>query len=345
MEYITVPVIRVQQKIGSFFLGKLTPKVLHVIANRNLARQKNAESGIQRELQEQKLSEIRGYLKTKDATFPNSIIIAIQNNPLELERPYYIFDEERNTLKILYSADVANVLDGQHRLNGFDQNDDTFELPVSIFLDISLGEQAKIFAKINSTQKKVDLSLVYELFGITEGRSYEKVAFFIVQHLNSDEGSAWKGKIKTLADKTGDIAQGAMAKFYHKELFEKNTVFRKLYDEERDTDIKNILMNYFNAIAETFPEQWRNSERKYILTKTTGFNGFMLFLISIVRIASTQKNPLSKEYFMEYLHKVKKDFQEFTSENYPSGAIGQNKIRDILRKSLTAQEKELAGIK
>lgn len=85
---------------------------------------------------------------------------------------------------------------------------------MSIFLDISLGEQAKIFAKINSTQKKVDLSLVYDLFGMTEDRNPEKVAYYIVQHLNTEENSSWKGKIKTLADKNGDLAQGSYGKIY-----------------------------------------------------------------------------------------------------------------------------------
>lgn len=63
-----------------------------------------------------------------------------------------------------------------------------------------------------------------------------------------------------------------MAKFFHKELFEKDEIFRTLFKEKRDTDIKNILMNYFNSIAEIFPQEWENKDKKYILTKTTGFN-------------------------------------------------------------------------
>lgn len=344
MSYINLQIIKVKQNIGTFFITKMTPKVLHRIANKNLSRLKDIENGIQREIQKEKVQEIREYLKLTDATFPNSIILAIQNNPLESDAPSFRLSEDETSLSISLSPDTANILDGQHRLNGFDEDNDSFELPVSIFLDISLGEQAKIFAKINSTQKKVDLSLVYDLFGITDDRSPEKVAFHIVRHLNSEEGSAWKGKIKTLIDRSGDIAQGSMAKFFHKELFEKEEVFSRLYKKERDSDIKNILMNYFNAIKDAFPEEWKNEDRAHVLTKTTGFNGFMMFLISLVKIAEKNKSPLSKDFFSKYIGLARKDFKPFTNINYPSGATGQNKIRNILRSTLTDDEKNIANI-
>lgn len=343
-QYISLKTIRVQQKIGAFFLAKLTPKSLRLIQNKKLSRIENAELGIQRDLKDPKIKEITEYLKTADATFPNTIIIAIQNDPLEIE-PSYRLSDDGQVLDIKLQDGIANILDGQHRLNGFSKEEDNFELPVAVFLDLSLGEQARIFAKINSTQTKVDLSLVYELFGITEDRTPEKVAFHLVQFLNTEDSSAWKGKIKTLTDKSGDLAQGSMAKFFHKELLEKNESFKKLYSEKRDTDIKNILLNYFNAIAEIFPNEWSNKNKEFILTKTTGFNGFMLFFLSLIEIANYKKEALSVEYFKKYISKIKSEMLPLTNMEYSSGAIGQNKIRDILRKSLSDDEKRILSIK
>ncbi|OGI32212.1 MAG: hypothetical protein A2271_04100 [Candidatus Moranbacteria bacterium RIFOXYA12_FULL_35_19] len=345
MEYISIRVIEVKQNIGNFFIGKMIPKDLHRIANKNLSRLKDLENGIQRDLQNKKVSEIKNYLKLEDATFPNSIIISIQNNIAEENSPSYILDSDAGILKIKAQEDVANILDGQHRLNGFNENEENFELPVSIFLDLSLGEQAKIFAKINSTQKQVQLDLVYDLFGITDGKSCEKSAFYIVKHLNEELESAWYKKIKTLSDKSGDLAQGSMAKYIHKELLEKNEIFKSLYNSDRDTDIKNILSNYFNAVKKTFPKEWENENKKYILTKTTGFNGFMNFFISVVRLASKTKSELSADYFYGYLVKVKDRFDPLISANYSSGVVGQNKIRDILRESLSNDEKIFLNIK
>ena len=342
--YLEIPVVRVHQKIGDFFLAKMTPKDLHTIANRNLSRLKDIEAGIQRDIQTQKVKEIKEYLALPDATLPNSIILAIQNNPADETNPSYVLEENTNTLRIKLEADTANILDGQHRLAGFDSEEKEFELPVSIFLDLSLGEQAKIFAKINSTQKKVSLDLVYDLFGITEERSAEKVAFYIVRHLNSEKDSAWYERIRTLSDRTGDLAQGSMAKFFHKELIEKNKIFKELYSQGRDTDMKNILFNYFNAVREVFPVAWENKEKKYILTKTTGFNGLMSFFITLIEIGAQKEVPLSKEFFRSYLIRSEGAFEEFTSDNFASGASGQKKIRDILRSTLSSDEREIAGI-
>lgn len=344
-EYISIRIIEVTQNIGSFFIGKMTPKDLHRIANRNLSRLKNFEDGIQRDLQAKKLSEIKSYLHTEKATLPNTIIISIQNNIADEENPGYILNVKEGILKVKIQDDIANILDGQHRLNGFDVNNEKFELPVSIFLDLSLGEQAEIFARINSTQKKVSNDLIYDLYGITDEKSYEKSAFYIVKHLNEEHESAWFKKIKTLSDKSGDIAQGSMAKYVHKELLEKNPIFNKLYEDNRDTDIKNILSNYFNAIRINFPNEWKNEDGKFILTKTTGFNGFMNFFISLVKLAAGRKQELSVDYFSSYIAKVRSNFLELISDNYPSGNVGQNMVRDILRESLSKNEKDILRIK
>jgi len=342
--YISIPVIQVKQNIGTFLLGKMTPKNLHAIANKNLSRMKNLESGIQRDVQFDKLKEIREYLTSTDATFPNSIIIAIQND-LGSEFPTYEYLEAQSILKVKLADDTANILDGQHRLFGFSEEEVDFELPVSIFLDISLGLQAKIFAKINSTQKKVDLDLVYDLFGMTEERSPEKVAYFVVKHLNEDLGSPWFKKIKTLSERKGDLAQGSMAKYIHKQLLEKDAIFKKLYNAERDSDIRDIISNYFSAVKGAFPDAWKNEAGNYILTKTTGFNGFMGFMILLVRLASVNNKELSVSYFASYINSVSHEFNTFDSVNYESGAIGQNKIRDILRSSLSEHEKIQLKIK
>ena len=245
MEYISIKIIKIKQNIGSFFIGKMTPRDLHRVANKNLERAKNIEEGIQRALREKRIKEIKEYIKTKDSTFPNTIILSIQENPANETAHNYILDEENNEIMIRIADNVVNVLDGQHRLAGFSNEEIDYELPVSIFLDLSLGEQAKIFAKINSTQKKVELDLVYELFGITEGKSPEKSAYYIVKHLNDEPNSAWFNKIKTLTDRSGDLAQGSMAKYIHVELIENDKIFNKLYKEERDTDMKKYIEQLF----------------------------------------------------------------------------------------------------
>lgn len=329
--------IKISQKIGSFYLTKMTPALLNKIANKNLSVYKDEIKGIQREKDQKKVNEIKKYLREDEfASFPNSIIIAIRDD-LDVENPLFEIDDEDN-ISIALEHDIANIIDGQHRLAGFDENEDKFELPVVIFINLPLGEQAKLFAKINSTQTKVNLDIVYENFFKSDKRSREKTSFFIVKTLNEKEGSPWKGKIKTLSDRQGDLAQGSMAKFIDKRLLDDGKPLNGLYLDKRDQEIFDLLFNFFSAIRIVFPESWDNKNDNFVLTKTTGFNGFMSYFVDVLK-STNDLRSLDTNYFVDRFERVRNDFKDFTNENYPSGAIGQNEIRDTLRLSLTEYEK------
>lgn len=339
--------IKIHQNIGTFYLTKMTPSLLNKIKNRNLSVYKDEKNGIQRDIDKKKVSEIKKYIADDDlASFPNTIIIAIKDD-LNPEYPLIKFDKDDN-LSVALEPDLANIIDGQHRLDGFDEDEEIFELPVAVFINLPLGEQAKLFAKINSTQTKVSLDIVYENFFKSDRRSREKTAFFIVKTLNEEVDSPWFNKIKTLSDRAGDLAQGSMAKFIDKRLIDEKKPLHELYLEEKDKQVFNLLFGYFSAIKEVFPESWENITDKYILTKTTGFNGFMSFFVDLLKVRNKNYSGMDKHYFVERFNYTKEFFEkngEFTNDTYPSGAIGQNMIRDILRKSLTEEERSLIGLK
>jgi DGQHR domain-containing protein len=311
----------------------MTPCLLNKIANQNLSVYKDEINGIQRERDKNKIKEIRKYLiEDKYASFPNTIILAIRDD-LNPEAPLFIFDEQDN-LSIALESDIANIIDGQHRLAGFSEDEEDFELPVAVFINLPLGEQAKLFAKINSTQTKVNLDIVYENFFKSNERSREKTSFFIVKALNEKENSPWFGKIKTLSDRAGDLAQGSMAKYIDKYLLDVNKPLHELYIQEKDQLIFDLLFNFYSAIKEVFPKAWENSSSEFILTKTTGFNGFMSFFVANLKLVEGDYSELDKDYYVKKFRTVAGEFKDFTNENYPSGAIGQNLIKDTLRNAL-----------
>jgi len=335
--------IKIKQSIGVFYLTKMTPKLLNKIANENLSVYKDEINGIQRERDKNKVTEIKRYLQEDDnASFPNTIIIAIRDD-LNTEQPLFVIDENEY-ISLALLPDIANIIDGQHRLSGFNEDEEEFELPVAIFINLPLGEQAKLFAKINSTQTKVNLDIVYENFFKSNQRSREKTSFFIVKTLNEKVSSPWYRKIKTLSDRAGDLAQGSMAKYIDKNLLSAKKPLEGLYNSEKDQEIFDLLFNYFSAIKDVFPDSWENENNEFILTKTTGFVGFMSCFVDILR-STSDYSILTKEYFIQIIQPAKANFLDFTNVNYPSGAIGQNKIRDILRQSLVESEKEIIGIK
>lgn len=343
MNYIKpIKVIEVTQPIGTFYIGSIMSSDLLNIANKNLSRYQNIESGLQRDRSPSQLKSIKKYIERPDAAFPNTIIINVGYD--DSNNPNWDFDEKMNVLLIKNERDAVNVIDGQHRLFGL-EGVENFELPVSIFLGLPFPEQGMIFASINSNQRSVDSSLVYELYGLSSKRLEETVSYKITSALNSELSSPWHNKIKMLgkAKNNGDISQGAFSKYIHTHLIAEKKVMRTLYEKEKDDIIYKILFDFFNAIKTTFPEAWENKNSKFILTKTTGFNGFMSFLIDVAKISKINDFPLNQMFFEEKFEIAKNNFKEFTNAEYPSGAIGQNKIRDILRSTITIEEINLLG--
>jgi DNA phosphorothioation-associated DGQHR protein 1 len=111
---------------------------------------------------------------------------------------------------------LAAIIDGQHRLFAFTRaraDRHAMALICSVFLDLPKPYQAQLFATINSTQKPVDKSLTYELFGYNVAEepevqwSPDKLAVFLTRRLNTEQGSPLEGRI-IIAPKKDEVLAG-----------------------------------------------------------------------------------------------------------------------------------------
>lgn len=226
---IRTPALRVEQPLGAFYVVSLPARVLldTAYSDRLRATRQGAAyilDGSQRERHEPRLREIGSYIDTEESTFPNSIILA----PNFDEETGFLVDQEcdrwrvesedalnfpegkAHFLVIPSEKKLAPIIDGQHRLYGFkfsnklDRLD--ADLVCSIFLDLPKPFQAFLFATINSTQRPVNKSLTYELFGYNlekepaESWSPDKLAVFLARKLNADSDSPLHGRILVAAE-------------------------------------------------------------------------------------------------------------------------------------------------
>ena len=228
--------LRVEQRLGTFYVAVLPAELLlqvafsdHMRATMNPDGSGYDLAGTQRLTQDKRLNEIANYINRVDAAFPNSIIIAANHDLVtgfdqgEVEDIASEDDEQSGTrhqskawtveeleeghhkLLIPTSEKLAAVIDGQHRLFSFAKVDmqaiRSMDLLCSVFLDLPKSLQAQIFAVINSTQKRVDRSLTYELFGYNladEAENYwtpDKLAVFFTRKLGTDQESPLRGRI------------------------------------------------------------------------------------------------------------------------------------------------------
>ena len=237
----TTPALQITQPIGTFYVAALTAELLlQVAASDVMSAALNPDgigytlSGTQRLIQDKRLGAIADYVERVDSAFPNSIILAanydsdvgfdldeveaIEEERLEdagsppatapRSRSWTVSEdgEGRVSLHIPSAAKLAAIIDGQHRLFGFAKTDPrgpSLRMPLvcAVFLDLPKPLQAQLFATINSTQKPVDRSLTFELFGYNvsdepeEFWSPDKLAVFFTRKLGTDEGSALKGRV------------------------------------------------------------------------------------------------------------------------------------------------------
>jgi DGQHR domain-containing protein len=355
--------IEITQPIGTFYVGVMDYSDLITISHSDVRRLERKERevetyiGIERPLSESRVKEIGKYVNLVDATFPTGVILAVNSENV-------LYSKKDHAMEIVAEENVAKVLDGQHRIAGlaaFAQEGMKFQINVALFVDMELEDQAIVFATINKAQTKVNKSLVADLFEFAKSRSPQKTAHSIARALNEKEGSPFFGKIKILGvadDKEKETITQAtfvesLMKYLSKDpmsdrdVYKRNRkltkvtgeelkkfFFRNLFIEQKDTEIAQIIWNYFSAVRNKWPNSWEKVEPEMILNRSTGFIALMRFLkdayLSFERIGEI----VSVEEFNDIFRHIDISEKSITREKYLPGSTGQRQFyEDLLSKS------------
>lgn len=393
-DYIKLPYIEVNQPIGSFYISSIGYMDLLSISYADIRKidqeakdNDNFDTylGIQRQVSPTRIKEIEAYVQTIDATFPTSVILHIHSieeylngkrvsewseEEIDRNRDKIValqnirIDKETRTMYIRKGEDVAQILDGQHRLEGLrgfvnnndsNQNSLVFDLNVTIFVDLDLDDQAQIFSVINKAQTKVNKSLVYDLYEYERYRSPQKTAHDVVRLLNRREDSPFYRKIKILGSAEDSeretIAQATFAeaiiKFISKDpmkdrddlrrggLFSKSKVenlpreryvFRYFFLLDKDEFIVKNLMNYFGAVSQRWPSAWNNKSEGNILNKSTGFLALMRLYKDIIKRIGDYESIIPLSAFLDDFTRIQMDEEDFHRDVFVPGSSGQSML-------------------
>lgn len=343
----TIKLIPFEQPIGQYHIGVLKADLLLEIVDVDPRRwdpiKKTTVGGAQRPEDPKRTKEIAEYCSDPDATFPTPILVSL-------------YDIDSTTLagdKLTFSETekIGVVLDGQHRLAGLRASGiaDQFEVPVVFAFSLNREEQAYVFSIINSKQKPVSMSIIYDLFGLFESRSPQKTCHEIAKQMNSQAASPFYTRLKMLGKKEealASLSQGLFVTYLMRQISadpvedarmlkagedlkdDLSKPLRGYFIRKEDTVILKILMNYFNAIKRAFPEEWKDPG-KYILTKTTGYGGFIR-AFSPLLVDMKRDKKLTEEEFDKRMKKVRSLFEkeklELTSAYFGSNEQEQAKL-------------------
>lgn len=342
MKTIELHTIKVKQPIGFFYVTKISYSDLLDMSKVDIRHITEDDEilGIQRELKGEKVNQIRKYLTTVFATFPNSIIVNVSSAD--------IVSSAGEKLTIIAKDDTFTIIDGQHRLAGFDNyKGGNFELILSIFVDLDIPQQAEIFTTINSEQTKVAPSLNVNLELDSKYYTPRKMMVEIAQSFNLAKDSPWYNSIKMLGGgKEGVISLASFARPLFGLTYRESDwyiiknrlmtccgeqvnfsdfnydiskyIFWEFYKNHDSASVYKILYNYFAAFQSVFQSDWMNE--KSILNKTTGYNAMMRLFKDLIPSGLREKR-FTYDFFIDVLSPLSRLDGTINAKTYGSSGL------------------------
>lgn len=312
---------------GKYYMLKIDGKKLEQISYADIRKiESNSDtSGMQRQLDKNRCNLIAEYIDTDYATFPNSVILKLNDDiNYEIKDDYFYLNTD--------SKDVFTIIDGQHRIAAFKKSIRSFDIPASVYIDISKEKMIEIFRTVNSTQKPVNPSLRMELESESFVYNPEKFAVNLSKRFVYEPDSPLKGRIQMYGDeKSGTIKSRQTLSFYAfsaeiveltynyshyhtiknylynneflnaiesyektKKLNNDKYVLWNYYSTESEDRAYIILFTYFNALKEILPKDW--DDINSILLKSVGIRAIMKLFVDVYKISkehgSFKKNDI-----------------------------------------------------
>jgi DGQHR domain-containing protein len=326
---IKVKATEAKQGSWSIFCFVMNSKTLDDIAFVSRREDDKAE-GYQRNLSRQRAADIARYLDKEGGCIPNSILLNLE--------PGAKYDRKTNLLTIPNKPKSAWVIDGQHRMFGLQQSNRTYDIVVTAFLGLEIAVQAKQFKIINSKQKGVPTSLLYDLLDLTkDGTFVQQRGHELAALLNNEPESPFYGQIDMTGGGDGLITQTRVVTALESLISDRGALFQ--YTEEEQY---GILRNYFAAVKSLLPSDWGN--KKSILTKAIGFSALLIILPQVLTLTVQRHHDFRTESAKDALTPIAS--YNFSAEAHKgwAGHPGENRLAGALADRLkSAQTSGTAG--
>ncbi|AOZ88736.1 hypothetical protein BK049_08635 [Bacillus xiamenensis] len=292
-----IPLIKIQQKKESFYISKMKVKDLkkYIVLNfrypyidslnemdelkfetylEQLGQLKveyrYGTNNIQRAINLDKMKKLSNYIKGDNNFLPNALILGCFKRDGDFIEDYSSLVKIENENLDMYSMKLdptfeLTAIDGQHRLAGLIMSDseiiDELEVPIVLLFGVSLTVSSKIFIDINSNQKSVDKSLMYDLLPVLsedndngklkqkEINSLKKCHSICVTFYKSKSSPFYK-QIRMLGTGTGSISQA----FFVDQIYPH--IHKGILENLSEQDQFEVLYSYFRMIRKTFQNDW-----------------------------------------------------------------------------------------
>lgn len=306
---------------------------IHYVAVRGRDQE---EGAVQRPLSTRRINDIKNYI-LEGNTFFNSFIL---NWTDANYKP--IIGNQKITIPLAPSA--AQVLDGQHRLTGLqaateqDISIGESDLLVTLCLELTTKEAAKIFLNINTEQRPVPKSLVFDLFGEVENDEEHAVnrATDLARSLNDEPDSPLYRLIKFpgAARGQGNIELSTFVAAFKDHLKPKTGTFHtyKLRDYDKQ---RAAITNFFLAIRDFYSDAgiWESTAKNPFI-RAAGFNGAVDFFVESLVKRCAEKGSFSVPSMKKLIALDKEGLIAWDDLKGKDGKTARKSIKDLLESNL-----------
>ena len=288
------------------------------------------QGAVQRILNKSRISSISDYV-LNGGYFPTNIIL----NVIDTEK----VNVKKDSFDIFISERIAQVLDGQHRVAGMrdalskDPRVGDTMYPVLIAVGLTTEQCADIFVSINTEQKTVPKSLIYDLYGLTSTSSHDysiergrDIAFV----LNSEDDSPYRGFIKFPGSTRfkGGIQLSSLVNAL-RPLVKTHGEFEKYQIQTLEFQAK-VLKNYFKALEYYYDKKWYELSNPFLYA--SGFSASVDVLVSILLPFCYSKKSFSFDTFKSALNITKDTLLKQSDVKGKSGETAKLFLYDELKK-------------
>ncbi len=312
---MNIPALQFKQNEITLLLFVLPAK--YIYENFDVSRRvDNKEIGYQRSFSQLRVKQISKYVDNGTGILPNSVLVNIDATKCSYEQNTQMLTLNDN------QGPLGFIIDGQHRVWGANEATTEISLPVVATTGLATIDQAKLFVKINQSQRGVPASLYLDLLNLTDGVIEDfddesvpakRRAIEIGTRLNQDSDSPLFELIRTTGDSGRGISLSEFVTQANPYVDFKTGKFANFGFEEQ----YSIFKIYFKAVKGVFLQQWEDPSS--LILKTVGFGGLMQAFYEIFQIVSQEARTFSTEGTIKILTLIQ-DFQ-FNTDTLPGGGV------------------------
>ena len=288
-------------------------------------RNEDPKSGFQRRLNESRAEDIAKYLHEGLGSIPTNIVLSAQ------EDSGITYNSRSKILGYPGTAGSFLVLDGQHRLYGYqichERYKNELRVPVSIYIGLSRADEARLFIDINTTQVGVPSALLLDIKQIAQIESTsEQVLRGLFDELNSDSQSPLVKLLSPSRSQVGKISRVTFNKALMPVIRSSswtNTSRKSQYQ---------LLLNFVSAVASIIDD-------RTLLTRSAFFEAIFEVFDDVIQTSIAKSKNAKQTSITEVIGPLSSvDFMSISEKGKATKGNYLDVIKNALNKSVAISD-------